>query len=61
MVRIDCLIFGYRRIRISPEDLSLASSILIRAAVSSRIDHDGTVIIRERDFGKIQGIFKGRI
>ena len=61
MVRIDCLIFGYRRIRISPEDLSLASSILIRAAVSSRIDHDGTVIIRERDFGKIQGLFKGRI
>ena len=61
MVRIDCLIFGYRKLRISPEDISLATSILIRSSVPSRIDADGCLIIRERDFPKIQTLFKGRI
>ena len=61
MVGIDCLIFGYRRISVSPDDLSLASSILIRASVPSRIGYEGELIVRERDFTKIQALFKGRI
>jgi sporulation protein YqfD len=61
MVRIDCLIFGYRRIAISPDDLSLATSILIRSSLPSRISTDGCLIIRERDFLKLQALFKGRI
>ena len=61
MVRIDCLIFGYRRISVSPDDLSLASSILIRASVPSRIGYEGDLIVRERDFTKIHALFKGRI
>ena len=60
MVRIDCLIFGYRKIEISPEFLSDATSILLRASIPSKINADGTITVRERDFLKIQGLFRGR-
>nr|MBE6545502.1 hypothetical protein [Oscillospiraceae bacterium] len=61
MARIDYLIFGYRRLTVSPEDLSLVTSILLRAAIPSRINPDGTLSIRERDFSKVQDLFSGRI
>lgn len=61
MVRIDCMIFGYRKIKISPENLSSATALLLRNGISSRFNPDGTVTVRERDYVKIQGIFKGRI
>ena len=61
MVRIDCLIFGYRKIKISPETLSVATSVLLRASIPSRINADGTLTVRERDFLKIKDLFKGRI
>lgn len=61
MVRIDCLIFGYRRLKIDPEFLSEATSILLRSSIPSRISSDGTVTIRERDFLKTQALFQGRI
>ena len=61
MVRIDCLIFGYRKLKIAPEDLSEVTSILIRASIPSRINSDGTLTVRERDFPKIKSLFSGRI
>ena len=61
MVRIDCLIFGYRRMKIEPSDLSELTSFFIRAAIYSHINSDGFIIVRERDVGKIQDLLKGRI
>lgn len=61
MVRIDLLIFGYRRLKIDPSDLSLFTSLLLRASIPSRINNDGTVTVRERDFQKIKGLTQGRI
>ena len=61
MVGIDSLIFGYRRITISPDDLSEVTSILLRNSIFSRINPDGTLTVRERDFEKMQTLFKGRI
>lgn len=61
MVRIDCLIFGYRRLKIAPEDLSELTSIFIRSSVFSSISDNGTVIVRERDFDKIKVLLSGRI
>lgn len=61
MVGIDSFIFGFRRIKIMPEDLSLVTSILIRNRLQSRIDSDGYIIVRERDFAKILELLSGRI
>lgn len=60
MVRIDCLLFGYRKIRIDPEKLSTATALLLRLGIPSRFNPDGTITVRERDFAKIYRIFSGR-
>ena len=61
MVKIDALIFGYRRLRIDPGDLSALTSILIQNAIPSVINNDGTVTVKERDFEKIKRLISGRI
>ena len=61
MVRLDCLIFGYRKIRINPSDLSFVTSHLIRSSIPTRINNDGTITVREKDFANFQDIFEGRI
>lgn len=61
MVRIDFLILGYRKIKIPAENLSEISSILLRASVPSRIDSQGNIVVREKDFVKIQTLLCGRI
>lgn len=61
MAKIDALIFGYRRLRIDPNDLSTLTSILIRASIPSVINNDGTVTVRERDFENITNLLSGRI
>ena len=61
MVRIDGLIFGYRKLKIEPEDLSAVTSYLLRASIPSVINNDGTVTVRERDFQKTIDILSGRI
>ena len=61
MVKIDCLIFGYRKLKIAPEDISLLTSIFIRSSVFSTINNDGTITVRERDFLRIKNILSGRI
>ena len=60
MARIDYLIFGYRKMKIPPENISTVSSILLRAGISSQIAADGIVLIRERDVHKIKEILSGR-
>ena len=44
-----------------PEDLSLLTSIFIRASIPSTINNDGCIIVRERDFAKIKDLLTGRI
>lgn len=61
MVRIDMHLFGYRRIKIDPCDLSSATSYLLRASIPSVIDNEGSITIRERDFEKTRKILQGRI
>lgn len=61
MVKIDALIFGYRKMSIAPDRLSTLTSILLRASVPSVINNDGTVIVRERDIDKIIDLISGRI
>ncbi len=57
MVRIDCLIFGYRKITLSPEDLSTATSLLLRRGIYSKFNSDGTITVRERDIDKVKAAF----
>ena len=45
----------------SQEDLATVSSILLRAAISSTVESDGTLILRERDYEKTLGLLSGRI
>ena len=61
MVGIDCYVFGYRKIKIPPDKLSEATSVLLRGSIPSRINSDGTFMIRERDFNKMSALFNGRI
>ena len=61
MVRLDCFIFGYRKIRIDPNDLSFVTSVFIRSSISSRINADGEIIVRERDLSKIKELLQGRV
>lgn len=61
MVRIDFLIFGYRKFEISPEDLSLATSLLLRNSIPSLITGNNTISVRERDIDKAEKIFTGKI
>ena len=61
MAKIDALIFGYRRLKIDPNDLSTLTSILIRASIPSVINNDGTVTVRERDFENILKLISGRM
>ena len=53
MVRIDFLIFGYRKITLSPEELSEVTSKLLRAKIPSSITNDGKITVRERDIPRV--------
>ena len=61
MAKIDALIFGYRRLKIDPGDMSTLTSILIRNAIPSDINNDGTVTVRERDIEEIEKLISGRM
>ncbi|MBO7196306.1 MAG: sporulation protein YqfD [Clostridia bacterium] len=61
MVKIEFLVFGYRRLVTAPENLSLLSSLLVRSGISSVITADGAFLIRERDFETIRDLMSGRI
>ena len=61
MVRVDAFIFGYRRVRIAEEELSLAASLLLRAGIISTLNSDGTLTVRERDVERVKRVFGKRI
>ena len=61
MVKIDEMIFGYRSIKISPDDLSSVTSFLLQASIPAAINNDGSITVRERDFERTKGILQGRI
>lgn len=54
-------LFGFRRLKIEPCDLSSVTSYLLRASVPSVISNDGSITVRERDFEKTKEILQGRI
>ena len=45
MVKIDAFVFGYRKLKINPESLSTVTEILLKAAISSSINNDGTITV----------------
>ena len=53
MGKINYLIFGYRKLKFEPSDLSSVTSLLLKNAIPSVINNDGTVTVRERDIKKI--------
>ena len=61
MVRIDCLVLGYRRLNIERDKLDLATSILLRSSINATILPCGEIIVRESDYYKIINIFSGRV
>ena len=61
MVRLDLMLFGYRRLIVSCENLSDLTAIFIRSSIISRIDKDGSILVRERDLPKIEKLLSGRI
>ena len=61
MVRIDGLIFGYRRVLVEPSEVSLAASMLLRSKINARVNSDGEILIRERDLTKMRALFSGKI
>ena len=61
MVRVDLFVYGYRRIKVSPDMLSDATSLLLRASVISVISSDSSLIVRERDMDKLRSAFHGKI
>lgn len=61
MVRIDALVFGYRKIKISADDLSIVTSIFIREGIISIFNSDGTLTVRERDAAKARSFLSGKV
>ena len=59
MVRIDAFLFGYRKIRVSNDMLSEATSRLIRRGIISSLDADGRIIVRERDLETVKKALLG--
>lgn len=60
MVKIDYIIFGYRTLNVSKEKLTAISSILFKNNISSTIDAEGSVLVRERDIPKLKKLLKSK-
>ena len=59
MVKIDRLIFGYRRVEISPKDVSEVSSFLIRLGIQSDVSCNGVFFVRNRDVDRLLSLLEG--
>ena len=59
MVRIDAIIFGYRKIGVSADMISEVTSRFIRAGIICNFGSDGAIIIRERDSNKLKSVLSG--
>ena len=60
MVRIDLLVFGYRKLYVENEKLAECCSLLLRNRISCRISNGGYVLVREKDFLKTKNLLSGR-
>ena len=49
MERIDCLLLGYRRVKVAPELTDSAVSLLLRAGIAVKIPPDGEFSVMEKD------------
>lgn len=54
MVRIDYLIFGYRRLTLSGTGITAAANSLLRLGISASLDESGSFTVGERDFRRIR-------
>ncbi len=61
MERIDCLLFGYRRVAVAREDLSVATSLLLRGGIIAKIGTDGGFSVRERDLERLCELLRGKV
>ena len=59
MVKIDRLIFGYRKIKILDDSLEKATSIFVRAGIDAEASSDGIVVVRERDYERVIALLRG--
>ena len=61
MVKIDCLLFGYRRITVEEGKLAQATSLLLRSRISVRGVDARSFCVRERDFQRVSSLLSGRV
>ena len=61
MVKIDRVIFGYRKINVNVDLLASISSILVQNRIQAEIKDSGIVFIRERDYEKFLRCCKNKI
>lgn len=54
------MIFGYRKIKIEPSDLSAVTSVMLHNKIPTYFNSDGTFSVRERDFPKVFELLEGR-
>ena len=59
MARIDCIIFGYRKIKIPPECTAKVTTRLLHLGISAMIANDGSFTVRERDREKTRSALSG--
>ena len=60
MVRIDLLLFGYRRITVSETDVRIVAGLFLERGLSVKIVNN-CFLIREDKYKKIEDLMKGRV
>ena len=60
MERINRQIFGYRRIKVSEEDVQKIVALFIRSHLQSEISPEGSIIISDADFVKADALLNGK-
>ncbi len=56
MVRVNFLVFGYRRIKVQSEDLKKILALFLHNKISVSAEADGRILISERDFIKFENL-----
>ena len=60
MLRIDCLVLGYREVRVPDGQLAEAVSFIAKSGVSSTVTPKGVIIIPEREFSRFSSLADGK-
>lgn len=61
MAKIDKLIFGFRKIKISTDAVGEVGSLLLQKSIHSEVYSNGEIIVKENDYLKIREILSGRV